>query len=142
MPKEFLNEGYEFEQVIYNHLKKLNLFDEIVYEKELASKFGWDAAGIDYLLTHNDKMILVQVKWRKSRRRENLGIHNFMKAIDHVVDLTKDKKYAFGLYISRRKPFNDNIEQLSCKKVHCLSDFNSMDGLASLTTKFLEQMCR
>lgn len=133
------NDGYKFENIMYTKLKQSNLFDEVVYERELASRLGWGAAGVDFLLVRKDEMILLQIKWRKSRRRENFGIINFMKAIDYVVNSIKDKKYAFGLYISRREPFCDNINQLRCKNVHCLSEYNSMVDLATQTVDFLKE---
>lgn len=136
------NEGYKFEELMYRMLKQSNLFDEVVYERELANQLGWRAAGVDFLLVHKDKMILLQIKWRKSRRRENLGIMNFIRAIDYVVNSIKDKKYEFGLYVSRREPFCDNIHQLNCKNVHCLSEYNSMNDLATQTIDYLQRKLR
>ena len=75
-----MNDGYLMEHLVYEYIKKLNIFDEIIYEKELIKRYGRGAEGVDYLLIHQNKMILLQVKWRRTRRRENSGIESFLKS--------------------------------------------------------------
>lgn len=77
------NLGRFFEQRIYMGLKSMKLFDKIYYEDDLKKIYGWRASSIDYMLEMPDGIILMQVKWRTSRRRENNAIMNFLNSIRH-----------------------------------------------------------
>ena len=127
-PKNF---GYIFESILYERLKSLNLFDEIYYETDLRKKWGFDAASVDYLLVYKNNVIMLQVKWRKTRRKENAHIQNFIKSINHISHFINDKTMLFGLWISRRQPFDDNLYYMSNHNIYCISDFNSMTKLAN-----------
>lgn len=131
------NVGYLFEKVIYDTLKSTNMFDEIHYETELTKRWGFNASSIDYLLVVKDKAIVVQVKWRKTRRRENLSINNFIKSIQHVQKYLTDKQIIMGLWISRRKPFDDNVKELYAHNIKCICDYDSMTKLA---TEMIDQI--
>jgi len=128
------------EHLVYEHIKELNLFDEIIYERELVKRFGREAVGIDYLLIYQNKMIILQIKWRRTRRRENNAIKNFLNSINHIVNTISDKQYIMGLYISRMEPFTDNKDYLKNNKVHCIYDFNSMTTLALYTANYLKSI--
>jgi hypothetical protein len=137
--KDPYNYGYLFEQILYEKLKALNMFDEIYYEKDLKERWGWDAASVDYLLVYKNKMIVLQSKWRKTRRRENAHINNFLKSIKHISRLIEGKTLIFGLWVSRREPFQDNIVQLSNHNIFCISDFHSMTKVANQMIDVLKQ---
>ena len=127
-PKNF---GYIFENIIHDKLKNLECFDEILYEKELKKRWGWEASSVDYLLIYDNNIILIQVKWRKTRRRESVHIHNFIKSINHIMNALTNKNMVMGLWISRREPFEDNKEFLSKHNIRCIYDFHSMNKIAS-----------
>lgn len=134
------NNGYLMEHLIYEQIKELNLFDEIIYEKDLVKRFGREAVGIDYLLIYQNKMIILQIKWRRTRRRENNAIKNFLNSVNHIINKINDKQYIMGLYISRMEPFSDNKDHLKNNKVHCIYDFNSMTTLAVYTANYLKSL--
>jgi hypothetical protein len=127
-PKNF---GYIFESILFERLKSLNLFDEIYYETDLRKKWGFDAASVDYLLVYKNNVIMLQVKWRKTRRKENAHIQNFIKSINHISRFIDDKTMLFGLWVSRRQPFDDNKYYMKNHNIYCISDFNSMTKLAN-----------
>jgi hypothetical protein len=137
--KDPSNLGYVFEQILYNKLQQLQLFDEIHYETELTRKWGWDASSVDYLLVYKNKVIVLQAKWRKTRRRENAHINNFIKSIKHITSSIDGKTMILGLWVSRRKPFEDNISQLMNHNVICISNFDSMTSLANHMADILEK---
>ena len=130
MIKDPKNFGYVFENIIYESVKQLDTFEEILYEKELKKRWGWEAASVDYLLVYKDKIILVQVKWRKTRRRENMHIQNFIKSINHIMN-SWNKKMIMGLWVSRREPFDDNKELLKQHNIKCIHDFHNMNKIAA-----------
>lgn len=134
------NQGYKFEQILYDKIKALNMFDEIHHERDLKRKWGWDAASIDYLLVRKDKVIVLQAKWRKTRRRENAHITNFLKSINHIGGMIQqEKKIVFGLWASRREPFEDNQCHLKEHNIYCVSDFTSMSRVANRVAEILLQ---
>jgi hypothetical protein len=133
-----VNDGYKFEQVMYDHLKQLGIFDEIIYESDLRKRWGWRYASIDYLLVYKNKLIALQMKWRKSRRRENIGVTNFIQAVNQINSAIQDKEVLFGLYVSRREPFVDNQSTLNSNNIHCIWEYNSMIQLVDHVTQFLK----
>ena len=130
-PKNPKNFGYIFENILYERLVSLNLFYEIYYETDLRKKWGFDAASVDYLLVYKNKVIMLQVKWRKTRRKENDHIKNFIKSINHISTFINDKTMLFGLWVSRRQPFEDNLYFMNNHNILCISDFDSMTKLAN-----------
>lgn len=138
------NIGYVFEDIVYEELRSLNIFDEIHHETELTRMYGWDASSIDYMLVYKNKIIVVQTKWRKTRRREDAGIQKFVRSInymkDHIVDLDEKKQF-YGLWVSRREPFEDNIRYLGSHNVSCVSNFNSMASAAKEMVSALNMIC-
>lgn len=135
-----MNDGYVMESLVYEYIKNLNIFDEIIYEKELIKRYGREAVGIDYLLIHQNKMIVLQIKWKRTRRRENNGIESFLRSLNYIVDSLKDKQYMLGLYISRLEPFDDNKCHLQNNKVHCIFEYESMTSLALNTANYLKSI--
>ncbi len=133
-----MNDGYIMENIIYEHINKLKIFDEIVYERDIVKRYGREAVGIDYLLVHKNNIILLQIKWKRTRRRETNDIKNFLNSVHFLTKKLKDKQYMFGLYISRMEPFSDNKNYLENNKVHCIYDFESMNSLANNVASYLQ----
>ena len=131
-----LNYGYVLENKLLKELKDIHIFDQIIVEETLRKKWGWEAAGVDQLLYIGDYVIPIQVKWRCTRRREDLCIHNYLKSLDFVLDKS-GKKLLFGLWVSRLEPFADNKEKLQKKGVYSISCFESMDVLVKDAKKLI-----
>lgn len=123
------NLGYEAERRFYEYINSLSIFQDIKYEIELKRLYGWHAMSIDYLLITHNGIIPVQIKYRRSRRRENRGIANFIKGLETIASVYHDKPVLFGLWISRLHPFLDNVGLLQTYKVQCVSHFDDLDTL-------------
>jgi hypothetical protein len=130
--------GVELEWKVLIGLQALNVFDRIYHEKELVSKFGWRSSSIDVLLVVNDYIIPTQQKWRNSKRRETQGVENFLKSIEFV-QKQLGKKVLFGVWSSRKHPFDDNEEKLKNFNVVCVSHFENIDGLAKKTIEVVKR---
>lgn len=122
------NFGKHLEEKLYERLLELGYFQTIADEEHLKRLWGWKAASVDYLLEISGMVIMIQCKWRRSRRRENKGINNFLGSVEYIKN-KNDKPLLFGLWISRVDPFEDNIEVLNNKHIICVSEFNSIDWL-------------
>lgn len=122
------NHGKDLEDKLYQRLVKIGCLTAICDEENLKRRWGWKAASVDYLIEVNGMSIPIQCKWRKSRRREDKGIYNFLYSIDYLK--TKDMKpVLFGLWVSRVDPFDDNRLVLHDRQILCVSDFDSIDWL-------------
>lgn len=136
-PKNF---GYFLEDKLFAELKGMKLFDDILLEDFMLKRWGWSASGVDQLLIIGDYAIAIQTKWRKTRRREDHFINNFLTSLDFTIKKS-GKKLLFGLWVSRREPFEDNLEKLMAKNVKAISCFDSIDDLVKLTkTKILAEV--
>ncbi len=124
------NIGLIFETQLMKELSSFGV--DIIHEKDLMKMFGWNASGIDIVLFTKQGFIAIQAKYRRSRRRENHGISNFLKSLQYIREIY-DKQYncpfLYGLWVSRAEPFDDNKELLAGHKVHWISHFSSMDTL-------------
>lgn len=123
------NQGYEAERRFYEYIHSLSIFQDIKYEVELKRLYGWHAKSIDYLLVAPHGVIPVQIKYRRSRRRENRSIANFLKGLETLTNVYKEKPLLFGLWISRLQPFLDNVGLLETHNVKCVSHFDDLDTL-------------
>lgn len=130
------NFGKLLEDVLFDKLKKLGIIQRISHEDILKRQWGWRAASVDYMLELNNFMILVQCKWRRSRRRENKGINNFLESIKFIQD-RHEKPLLFGMWVSRINPFDDNVEVLNSHNIYCVSDYDSIDWLAEKSVDLL-----
>jgi hypothetical protein len=83
-------------------------------------------------------MIPIQLKWRRTRRRETQGIKNFIRSIQYVKTVMK-KDVLFGIWSSRMMPFEDNALLLETEKVVSVSFFDNIDGLVLKTIKVLKE---
>lgn len=126
------NFGYFLEYKVYESMRSLGIFDDILVEDNLKKRWGWEAAGIDHLLFMGDYVIPIQTKWRCTRRREDLFINNYLKSLEYVMRLC-GKKLLFGLWVSRLEPFADNKERLKSMGVTAVSCYESMDTLVERT---------
>lgn len=122
------NNGRIFERCFYNSLRNIYGIDYIYDELQLRKTYGWPSVGVDYLIIKGDNVIAIQVKYRRTRRREDHGIMNYMKSLEYVLRVT-NKKLVKGFWISRMKPFDDNIAFLNSKNVHCIHHYDDMNVL-------------
>lgn len=120
------NLGYVAEKRFFKSVVQLGIFNEIQYETQLKKEFGWGIVSIDFLLVVENGVIPIQIKYRKTRRREDHGINNFIKSLD-LLNKVSPKPVLFGVWLSRVKPFDDNEYKLNNKKVVCVSDYDSID---------------
>jgi hypothetical protein len=133
-----INLGEKLEADVYHQITKMNAFDVVLIENDLVSMYGWDCSSIDQLLIIDGYMIPIQLKWRRTRRRETQGIKNFIRSIQHVKAAMK-KDVLFGIWSSRMMPFEDNALLLETEKVVSVSFFDNIDGLVLKTIKVLKE---
>lgn len=131
--------GQLFEYKMMKRLISINMFDEIYTENDLINQFGFHASSIDFMLVCKSKVIFIQCKYRLSRRRENHGVDNFLKSIDYVTGRVGKEKYSFGVWASRRPPFDDNIARLQNRKVFPVVRFDDMESLVDETMVFIKE---
>ena len=133
------NIGKLFEDLIYKELISMNLFDNVYDELYLRKAFGWDSCGCDFLAIKEHDAIAIQLKWRKTRRREDIGIDKFVKSMCHLQKVfhEMDIEIKSGLYISRLEPFKDNIVRMAEYNITSISCFHSMDELLLKTILLL-----
>ena len=117
------------------------MFDNILHENQLKQRWGWPSSSVDYMLETKDHVILIQCKWRTSRRRENLGITNFLSSVNHILSKF-DKPMLIGLWISRIEPFEDNIETLKKHKIQCISYYDDIEMLVDKAIEHLRTVAR
>lgn len=135
-----MNEGYLFEQVLLDRIKSMGIFEEIHYETDLRKRWGWHMSSIDYLMVYQNKIIVViQAKWRRTRRRENAAVQNFIRSIEYVKRCYQSYKL-IGLWVSRMVPFEDNQCNLQSYNVYCVSNDNDMANLANSMQQKLNAM--
>jgi predicted AAA+ superfamily ATPase len=127
--------GAKLEVDVYNRLADL-FFEEIYHERDLVRIFGWECGSVDILIITGDYIIPIQLKWRKSKRRETHGIINFIKSVQYIKNKLK-KKVLFGVWSSRVLPFEDNQCCLDSENVKCVACFESIDRLAAATVDFI-----
>lgn len=129
------NLGAKLEADVYTKTLGLDvygIFECVLHEKDLISLFGWESSSIDQLIIIGNYMIPIQLKWRRTRRRETQGIENFIKSIKYIKQVL-DKDVLFGIWSSRMMPFDDNTQWLQEEKIVCVSYFEDIDGLVNRT---------
>jgi hypothetical protein len=130
--------GAKLENDVMSALKSLNMFDVVYNEKELVDKFGWQCCSIDVLAVYGDFIVPTQQKWRNSKRRETQGVYNFIKSMEYIQNKL-GKKVLFGVWSSRKQPFDDNILILKEWNVVCVSHFADIDGLVQKTIEVVKE---
>ena len=128
MPEDYTNCGRIFEKKIYNELTKLKGIDRIYDENDLRKRYGWDSIGVDFLLVRKNYCIAIQTKYCKTRRREDDAIRKFINSLDYVIYHT-NLKCICGFWISRMKPFDDNLSYMNSKNIQCIHEFHDMETL-------------
>lgn len=117
-------------------------FDNIYTERQLIRNYGYNASSIDFLIITNDIVICIQTKWKKSRRRENKSVYNFLDSITYLKNYgLYENKIWYGIWASRRDPFLDNKKLMKTVNVECYSCFDSIDDLVSGTVKKCTAIC-
>lgn len=134
--KDAQNFGAQLEYEVYQRTIASGVFEQVIHERDLVALCGWQSSSIDLLIILGEYMIPIQLKWRRSRRRENHGICNFMKSIQHVQGML-GKSVLFGVWSSRMQPFDDNQQMMSANKVICVSHFDDINGLADKTIQMV-----
>lgn len=118
----------------------MGLFQEIHYETDLRKRWGWHMSSIDYLMVYQNKIIVViQAKWRRTRRRETAAVQNFIRSIEHVKEHYASFKI-IGLWVSRMTPFEDNQFNLQNYNVYCVCNDDNMMNLANTMQQKLDAM--
>lgn len=135
-PNDPQNLGAKLEVDVYNLLLQLDFCEEIYHEKDLVRIFGWECGGVDALIVMTHGIIPIQLKWRKSKRRETHGIVNFLKSVRYVKNKLQ-KDVLFGVWSSRVMPFLDNQCSLQSENIECVAYFDSIEGLAKCTVDFI-----
>ena len=130
------NFGYDLEDKLYDKLKELSIFSDIIQERDLVKQWGYLASGIDHYLVIDNYFIAIQTKWQMTRRRENKGIENFLKSLEYIQTKT-NKTLLFGLWASRLEPFSDNIEKLKSNKVYVSYCISTIDELIEKSIKLI-----
>ena len=133
------NYGAKLEYDVYQQIIDMGVFDTVLHERDLVAMYGWECSSIDNLIVIGNFIIPIQLKWRKTRRRETHGVENFIKSIHYIKKITK-KEVLFGLWSSRIMPFEDNNMLLQKEKVVCVSFFEHIDGLVAKTINTIEKV--
>lgn len=131
--------GRLLELNFYDQLAKLPNIKNILHESQLRRLYGWYVSSIDFLIEYDNGIVLVQCKYRNTRRRENYGINNFLRSID-VIKKQYAKPLLFGLWISRLDPFEDNKSRLQENNILTVSNFTSLDGLINSAVSVITQL--
>jgi hypothetical protein len=130
------NFGRLLEDEMFKSIKALGMFDIILTEDDLIRMYGWQSSSIDLMLQSKEHIIFIQLKWRRSRRRENKGIDNFVRSVEHVSGCLGNK-YTFGVWVSRRDPFDDNKCLLMNRKIYTVHEFENIENLVKKAEQFL-----
>jgi hypothetical protein len=132
------NLGAKLEADVYHQIKDMKAFDNVLLEKDLVSMYGWNSSSIDQLLIIDNYMIPIQLKWRRTRRRETQGVENFIRSINYIKNKV-NKDVLFGVWSSRMMPFDDNVSLLETEKIVSVSFFDDIDGLVMRTIKVIQE---
>jgi hypothetical protein len=66
----------------------------------------------------------------------------FVKAVQNITkEVFADRRLLFGLYVSRLRPFEDNIELMAQHNIECINDFFSMEKVIEECYARLQQGC-
>lgn len=131
------NMGKYLEDRMYQMVKSLQLFDEILTEKDLINTYGWNASGIDLLLKTKTSNIFLQLKWKNSRRRENKGINSFIRSVEYIA--SKCTKHIYGIWVARIEPFSDNKDLLMQRNIYSIYEYDDIENLVNKTAMFLRR---
>lgn len=122
------NHGRLLELTFYDRLTQLPGIRNILHETQLRRMYGWFACSVDFLIEFDHGIVLVQCKYRNTRRRETYGIVNYMKSVE-LIKQSYGKPFLFGLWMSRLDPFEDNKAWMIGKNIYTASEFKSIEKL-------------
>ena len=130
------NQGQVLENEMFSKLRLLPV-EAIYTERELIKEYGFDASSVDFLVEFEKFGIFIQTKYLKSRRRESCHIKRFLNSIQVIKSDMKNKCF-YGIWVSRCKPFDDNITYLKSNNVAVISCYESIPELVNQTIKHIE----
>lgn len=78
--------GFQFEDTIHNLISQCEY--KVLREKEIVSKYGSIAYGIDHLILTDHFVITIQDKWKKSKPTLQDANH-FIKASERISNIEK-----------------------------------------------------
>lgn len=130
---EMPNAGRVFESLVYKGLQiVLDKHDlrtaRVIPEDELRRCYGWASVGVDFLILCDSGLIAIQTKYKNTRRREDRAIHSFVSSVNYLLDKTQ-KPLVLGLWVSRMRPFEDNVVRMRTFNIRCIHNFYSMTDL-------------
>ena len=102
--------GFLLEKKIDAELKKLNIFDRVLSEKEIVRQFGQTFYGIDHLIIINNMLITIQDKW-ETTSPDKQQISDFI----NVTEKMKDKmnfELLCALFVSKLKMTTNGNEKI------------------------------
>lgn len=139
-PQMKTQNGRIFEHKITKRLSDMCIFDDIYHEDDLRKQWGWSACSIDHLVVYKNFFIPIQEKWCNTRRRETKHITRFLRSISYVKSMLPDKRFLFGVWVSRIEPFDDNKKMLHDLNIHAVSLYTKdMDELIGCLEEWLHQ---
>ena len=125
---------HSLEQIVQRLTLAHQLQIHLYTEDDLRKEYGWPSVGVDFLIViPKVGMVAIQTKYKKTRRREDHAIHNFVKSLEYIAKCT-DMSLVRGLWVSRMHPFEDNVSRLDRMNIKCISNFDSMDQLVESAT--------
>jgi hypothetical protein len=140
---DYHNPGRVIERMFLQELVKAIKDVQVLYEKDLMKLYGWSASGVDYLIEMPEGLVVVQIKYIKTRRRETHAINNFLSSAKHI-STCMQRPILFGIWVSRLEPFPDNICSLGEEQIYTVSCFESMEllvqrAIALVKTKLFKE---
>lgn len=130
------NQGQVLENEMFSKLKVLPI-KALYTERDLIKEYGFNASSVDFLVEFENFDIFIQTKYLKSRRRESSHIKRFLNSIQ-VIKSDMQNKCFYGIWVSRCKPFDDNITYLKSNNVAVISCYESIPELVNQTIKHIE----
>lgn len=115
--------------------KHYSIYDE----NDLRKLFGYPSVGVDFLVDFGTHFIAMQIKYRRSRRREDEGIKKFIDSVEYIQNKSKKTFYG-GLWISRILPFDDNMHKLKKHNIECVAYFDCMQTLIDLSLLKIDEI--
>ena len=102
--------GYLLEEKISTDLKKLNIFDTILNEKETVKLFGKTFYGIDHVVILQNKLITIQDKWENTTP-DKQQISDFINVTEKIKSKL-DKELLCAIFASKMKMTPNGKEKL------------------------------
>ena len=113
--------GFQFEDTIHNLISQCRY--KVLREKEIVSKYGSVAYGIDHLILTKHFVITIQDKWKKSKPTLQDANH-FIKASERISNI--EKKSYLGIYLSKMPLTSYAIKAFEFDNTHSSNKFYSI----------------